>query len=126
MTTHIQNIQPNTSIEGSTIEIGVLNINKTPTQAQIESLLPQYFTIDATSHFEYGFSLDPSVNLDLSSLFKVFINGVLIPTSLTLEDEGVYLFPLGTEFKVIGNSYTNLIDQPGVTMHALYTPANGE
>lgn len=120
MTTHVENKQPNTLIKDSTISVGTLNVNKTSTDEAIAALLPEYYLLDASSHTGYVFDLNPSVNLDLTSLFKVFIDGQLVETAPTLNDDGVFLYPLGTQFKINGASYTSLIDQ-NATIHALYT-----
>ena len=120
MTTHVENKQPNTLIKDSTISVDTLNVNKTATEEAITSLLPEYYIIDVTSHTNYVFDLNPPANLDLTSLFKVFLNGTLLETVSNLNDDGAFLYPLGTQFKITGASYTALIDQ-NATLHALYT-----
>lgn len=120
MTTHVENKQPNTLIKDSTISVGTLNVNKTSTEEAIAEILPKYYLLDSTSHTDYIFDLTPSVNLDLTSLFKVFINGQLVENASSLNDDGVFLYPLGTQFKINGAAYTSLIDQ-NATVHALYT-----
>lgn len=120
MTTHVENKQPNTFIKDSTISVDTLNINNSSSEEAILSILPRYHSVDNNSHVDYVFDLDPPVNLDLKSLFKLFINGNLIPSSLSLNGEGVFLYPLGTQYKINGTAYTSLVDE-GAILHILYT-----
>ena len=123
MATHVENRQPNTLIKDSPINVGTLNVNKTSTEEEIINVLPRYYVVDPASHTNYVFDLDPSVNLELTSLFKIFINGNLIPTAANETADGIYLYSLGNQFKVTGSDYTDLIDLQDSTIHALYTPA---
>lgn len=123
MATHVENRQPNTLIKDSAINIATLNVNKTSTEEEIINVLPRYYIIDPAYHTNYVFDLNPAVNLELTSLFKIFINGNLIPTATNETADGIYLYSLGNQFKVTGVDYTNLIDLQNSTIHALYTPA---
>jgi hypothetical protein len=121
MATHSTNNQPNTIISDSVVSIDTLNVNKTSTEQAVLQLLPQYHLIDtSTIPLNYTFDLNPQVNYDFSNLFKVFIDGVLIPTASTINDNGVYLYPTGLQFIINGSVYQNLI-LPTSLMHALYT-----
>lgn len=122
MATHVENRQPNTLIKDAAINVNTLNVNKTSTQEEILAVLPKYFYIDSTSHTNYEFNLNPSVNLNFLNTFSVFLNGNLISKASTLTDDGVYLYPQGTTFKIIGSEYTNIVDQNNSSIHALYTP----
>ena len=122
MATHVENKQPNTLIQNSPINVNTLNVNKTSTEEHIISILPRYHIVDPTTHTNYEFDISPQMNLELKGLFKLFINGNLIPKADTLADDGVYLYPTAAQFKVIGSTYTDLIDQAGVLIHTLYTP----
>lgn len=121
MATHSTNNQPNTFIADSVVNIDTLNVNKTSTQEAILNLLPQYYLINTSSiPSNYIFDLDPAVNIDFSNLFKVFIDGILIPTATLETDPGIYLYPLGTQFKINGSIYQNQATV-GSLIHALYT-----
>lgn len=121
MATHSTNNQPNTIISDSVVSIDTLNVNKTSTEQAVLQLLPQYYLIDTTVlPPDYVFDLNPQVNYDFSNLFKVFIDGVLVPTASTINDDGVYLYPTGLQFLINGSSYRNLIT-PTSLIHALYT-----
>lgn len=133
MATHVENKQGGTLITGSTVAIDTLtdstvtidtiNVNKTSTEEQVLSLLPVYHDVDISAHENYVFDLNPSVNLDLVELFKVFINGALIPKAQTLNSDGAYLYASGNQFQINGAAYRQLVDLPDTLIHALYTPA---
>jgi len=121
MSTHSSNNQPNTIISDSVVSIDTLNVNKTSTEEAIVQLLPQYYLIDtSTIPQDYTFSLNPQVNYSFANLFKVFVDGVLIPTATNLTDPGVYLYPNGTQFVINDTQYQNLITSTSL-LHALYT-----
>ena len=121
MSTHSSNNQPNTIISDSVVTIDTLNVNKTSTEEAILELLPQYYLVDtSTIPQDYTFPLNPQVNYSFANLFKVFIDGVLIPAAANITDPGVYLYPNGTQFIVNGVQYQNLIT-PTSLLHALYT-----
>lgn len=121
MSTHSSNNQPNTIISDSVVTIDTLNVNKTSTEETILELLPQYYLIDiSTIPQDYTFSLNPQVNYSFANLFKVFIDGVLIPTVTNLTDPGVYLYPSGLQFVINGAQYQNLVTTTSL-LHALYT-----
>ena len=133
MTTHVENKQAGTLITGSTVAIDTLtdstvtidtiNVNKTSTEEQILNLLPIYHDINSLDHEDYVFDLASPLNVDLTQLFKVFINGALIPIAQTLNSDGVYLYASNNQFQINGAAYRELVDQPGTLIHALYTPA---
>lgn len=121
MATHSNNNQPNTFIADSVVNIDTLNVNKTSTDEAILALLPQYYLIDSsTIPVNYIFDLNPQVNFQFVNLFKVFIDGVLVPNAQNETEEGVYLYPTGTQFKINGTQYQNLVT-PSSLIHALYT-----
>jgi hypothetical protein len=121
MATHSNNNQPNTFIADSVVNIDTLNVNKTSTQQAILNLLPEYHLVDSSTITpDYVFDLNPQVNPEFVDLFKVFIDGILIPTAALESDEGIYLYPLGTQFKINGAQYQSLITSTSL-IHALYT-----
>jgi hypothetical protein len=123
MATHSENKQPNTIITNSPINVNTLNVNKTSTQEAVLLALPQYYLIDLStgSSPDYIYNLNPAVNPEFATFFKVFINGNLIPTVVNPSDEGISLLPNANQFQVIGSQYTSLLSDPNVIMHALYT-----
>ena len=121
MSTHSSNNQPNTKIIDSVVNIDTLNVNKTSTDEAILALLPQYYLIEFTTiPTDYVFDLNPQVNPQFVNLFKVFIDGVLVPSAQLETDPGVYLYPLGNQFKLNGVQYQNLLTTTSL-IHALYT-----
>lgn len=121
MSTHSSNNQPSTTIADSVVNIDTLNVNKTSTEETILSLLPEYYLVLSDPiPSNFLFTLNFQVNLSLTSLFKVFVDGVLLPSASSISSDGVYLYPNGTQFVVNGISNQNLITQNSL-IHALYT-----
>lgn len=121
MSTHSSNNHPSTIIEDSVVNIDTLNVNKTSTEQAILELLPQYYLVDSDPvPASYIFALNPQVNLNFTSLFKVFVDGILIPTAQSINSDGVYLYPDGVQFVVNGTQYRNIISASS-SIHALYT-----